>query len=277
MLVAEIHFPIDAPADAIGHKALAVNLSDLAAMGASPAWFTLNLSLPEIDERWLQGFSTGLFALAESHNVTLVGGDTVNGPLSVAIQACGLVPESTAVLRSGAQAGDQIFVTGTIGDAAVGLGCLQNRIGSSGAARDHFISRLHYPAPRSEEGVALRGVASAMIDISDGLLADLNHVLERSGVGATIQQDALPLSSYYRENISELGFAPALSGGDDYELCFTVPAEKVDRVYAMSERWNCTVKKIGEIDASTGLRIRDKSGEPVDIDKAGYDHFVDNQ
>ena len=276
MLVAGTHFPEDAPADAIGHKALAVNLSDLAAMGANPSWFTLNLSLPEVDERWLRSFSSGLFALAESHNITLVGGDTVKGPLSAAIQVCGLIPESAAVLRSGAQAGDQIFVTGSIGDAAAGLGCLQQHIKLPEKARDYFVSRLHYPVPRVAEGVALREVASAMIDISDGLLADLGHVLDCSGVGATVRQDDLPLSPNYRDNIAELGLAFALSGGDDYELCFTVRADKVSRLYEISEKWACAITPIGEIESSTGLRLRDKSGELKEFDKSGYNHFAES-
>lgn len=274
LLVAGIHFPEETPAEAVGHKALAINLSDLAAMGATPAWFTLNLSLPEIDENWLRAFSRGMFALADDQNISLIGGDTVKGPLSVGIQACGLMPTGTAVLRSGAQVGDQIYVSGSLGDAALALRCLQGSVDLPHEARDYLISRLHYPVPRSAQGVALREIATAMIDISDGLVADLGHVLERSGVGATIQQEALPLSAHYRNNLGEAGFRAALTGGDDYELCFTASADRVDELHTISEKWDCVLSCIGAIEPGSGLRIKSKDGELVDVGKSGYDHFA---
>ncbi len=274
LLVAGTHFSADTPAKAVGHKALAVNLSDLAAMGATPAWFTLNLSLPEINENWLQAFSQGLFALADSHNISLIGGDTVKGPLSIGIQAFGLMPTGTAVLRSGAQAGDQIYVTGSLGDAALALRILQGSVDLPQETSDNLIPRLHYPVPRSAQGVALRDIVTAMIDISDGLVADLGHILERSDVGATIHQEALPLSAHYRDNIDEVGFTPALTGGDDYELCFTVSANRVDELHAKSEKWDCVISCIGEIEPGSGLRIKSKDGELVDVGKSGYDHFA---
>ncbi len=276
LLVVGTHFSEDTPAQAVGHKALAVNLSDLAAMGATPAWFTLNLSLPEIDENWLREFSRGMFALADDRKLSLIGGDTVKGPLSIGIQACGLMPTGTAVLRSGAHAGDQIYVTGSLGDAALALRCLQGSIDLPHEVRDYLISRLHYPVPRSTQGVALREIATSMIDISDGLVADLGHVLERSGVGAAIQQEALPLSAHYRDNLGEVGFGDALTGGDDYELCFTVPADRVDELHAISEKWDCAVSRIGEIELGSDLKIKNKDGEVVAVDNMGYDHFTND-
>jgi thiamine-monophosphate kinase len=274
LLVAGVHFPEDAPAAAVGHKALAVNLSDLAAMGADPAWFTLTLSLPGIDEKWLQEFSQGMFALAETCNIALVGGDTVKGPLVAGIQACGLAPKGTAVLRSGARVGDKIFVTGSLGDAALGLRCIQREFEPPTESRDYFISRLHFPAPRISEGLALRNIANAMIDVSDGLVADLAHVLERSSVGATIQQEALPLSSHYRDKLTDIGFGAALTGGDDYELCFTVSADKVDELRAISRDWGCVPGCIGEIEQEPGLRIKTGDGNLIEPDVAGFDHFA---
>ena len=274
LFVAGVHFPEETPAEAIGHKALAINLSDLAAMAATPAWFTLSLSLPEIDENWLQAFSHGLFVLADDHNISLIGGDTVKGPLSIGIQACGLIPTGSAVLRSGAHVGDQIYVTGSLGDAALGLRCLQSSLELANDARDYFMSRLYSPVPRLTQGLALREIASAMIDISDGLVADLGHILAGSGVGATIQQEALPLSAFYRDNLAAIGFSGALTGGDDYELCFTVPADKVEEFHATSKKWDCVVSCIGAVEPDSGLRIKNRDEELVAIDNLGYDHFT---
>lgn len=276
LFIVGVHFPEDTPAQAIGHKALAISLSDLAAMAATPAWFTLNLSLPGIDEKWLQDFSQAMFALADEHHISLVGGDTTKGPLSISIQACGLIPTGSAILRSGARAGDQIYVTGSLGDAALGLRCLQDNLELPQGACDYLVSRLYSPAPRSAQGVALRQIATAMIDISDGLAADLSHILVHSGVGATIRQEAVPLSEFYRHNLDALGFGAALTGGDDYELCFTVPAEKTDELHAASEKWECIISCIGEIESGDGLRIKNKNGQMVELGQLGYEHFTND-
>lgn len=274
LFIAGVHFPERTPAEAIGHKALAINLSDLAAMGATPAWFTLNLSLPEIDEDWLQNFSQGMKSLADVHRVDLVGGDTVKGPLGVSIQVCGYIPTGTSVLRSGARAGDKIYVTGCVGDAALGLRSLSGSFDISAEAASYFVSKLNTPVPRVEQGIALRGIASAMTDISDGLAADLGHILTQSGVGASIAQESLPLSQFYRDNIEAVSFDGALTGGDDYELCFTVPENKIDEFKAASGNWQCGVTCIGEVERAGGLRINDANGKIIDLEKSGYDHFA---
>lgn len=274
MLVAGVHFPIETPARAIGHKALAVNLSDLAAMGATPAWFTMNLSLPDTNEAWLQDFSQGLLDLADASGIALVGGDTVEGPMSIGIQACGFVPIGTAILRSGAKAGDHIFVTGALGDAALGLSVEQKRLNIDPAHQEYFSRRLNCPVPRINEGMAVRDIASAMIDISDGLVADLGHVLESSGVGASIHLMDLPLSAQYRNHVDEVGWDPALSGGDDYELCFTVAPDQVDLLMDMARDWVCGVTEIGGIEQESGLRVYDQEENLYQVSHSGFEHFA---
>ena len=273
MLVAGVHFPEDTPAHAIGYKSLAVNLSDLAAMGATPAWFTLNLSLPESEESWLEEFSDGLQELAEKSGIELVGGDTVRGPLCIGIQACGTVPSGSAVLRSGAKAGDRVFVTGSVGDAALGLKVERDEQHFGTVTEDYFLRRLRYPIPRNIQGSSLINIASAMIDISDGLIADLGHVLERSGVGATIELSKVPLSPDYRNSLHENGWDPALSNGDDYELCITVAPEHIEPLMQLASEWDCGISEIGTIESQPGLRIIDVNGEPYEPLQPGYDHF----
>lgn len=275
-LVAGRHFPDNTAARAIGHKALAVNLSDMAAMGAEPAWATLGLTLPEADEGFIAELAGGLFNLASQYEVELVGGDTVRGPLSLSLQIHGLVPSGQALLRSGASPGDYIFVTGSLGDAGAGLALHQQRLACNNAqARDWLGQRLEYPQPRVVEGVALRGVASAAIDISDGLLADLGHILERSDCGAELQLDALPLSESLCQCIDDQPqrLQLALSAGDDYELCFCVPQARLDEFEQRSRDWSCRVSRIGRIVAGHGCRLLGQHSESLQSLLGGYDHF----
>ena len=231
MLVAGVHFFADADPEGIGHKALAVNLSDLAAMGASPAWITLALSLPKADAAWLEGFCRGLFALATRFQVQLIGGDTSRGPLTISIQAHGFVPQGKALRRSGARPGDRVYVTGTLGDAALALASTRGQVTIPGAYQAYLQARLERPTPRILQGLGLRGLASAAIDISDGLAQDLGHILERSGVGARLNVDRVPRSGALNDCLDAAAALPlALTGGDDYELCFTAapPAPGTD-------------------------------------------------
>ena len=272
-LNAGVHFPVDADAASVGHKSLAVNLSDLAAMGAEPAWFTLNLSLPQIDTSWLDGFCQGLFALAREHQVQLVGGDTTRGPLAISIAIHGLVPRGQALLRRGAGVGDLIYVSGELGDAALGLLQHTGKLSLSPTARAQVLGRLHTPTPRVREGLALRALASACIDISDGLVADLGHILDASQVGAHIDLARLPLSAVYRQQRPSLGWEGALSHGDDYELCFTLPPARQAMVQPISQTFACGFTCIGVIEAQPGLRITDDAGRPYHPAAAGHDHF----
>jgi thiamine-monophosphate kinase len=273
MLVAGVHFPEATDARSIGHKALAVNLSDLAAMGATPAWFTLNLSLPQADAGWLREFTRGLFALARQHEVALVGGDTTRGPLTIGIQAMGFVPRWQALTRSGARPGDHIYVTGQLGEAALGLLLAQGRLELPEEYQGPVLARLHRPLPRVAAGVALRGIASACIDISDGLGADLGHILEASQAGARVQLARLPLSPAYDAARERVGWEPALGGGDDYELCFTVPAEREAALRQAAARFGVPCVQIGEIETQPGLRLVDEQGRLYSLRAGGYDHF----
>lgn len=274
VLVAGVHFLEDTDAAALGYKALAVNLSDLAAMGAAPAWFLLDLTLPETDAAWLKAFAGGLFGLAQEHEVQLVGGDTSRGPLSIAITAMGLVPEARSMRRRGARPGDVIYVTGTIGDAALTLATLRGEPVISSNELAAIRSRLERPVPRIAEGIALRDLASSAIDISDGLSADLGHILESSAVGARLNLSALPLSAVYRAHLSQLGWDYALAGGDDYELCITVPPAKVGRVDQLAEASGFRLSAIGEITESRGTEIYDALGRVYQPKQTGYQHFA---
>ena len=275
LLVEGVHFPKDTAADAIGYKSLAVNLSDMAAMGANPAWFTLTLSLPDANEPWLTGFCEGLFALAQCYTLQLVGGDTVRGPLAIGIQISGLVPLGQALLRSGAGAGDNIYVTGTLGDAGLALQHQRGKLALSDSEWQSTHHRLQRPDPRVSVGQALRGIASSAIDISDGLAADLGHILSDSGVGATIQLNDIPTSAVYQQYL-ELGndYSLAVTHGDDYELCITVPADKSDELQKISDRLDCRFYHIGSIDVEPGLRWRNNQGGDWQPDGVGYDHFM---
>lgn len=271
-MVAGVHFPADAPADAVGHKALAVNLSDIAAMGARPAWALLSVTLPTVDADWLAGCMDGFHRLARMHDTALVGGDTTRGELALSVTVAGRVDRNRALRRDGARAGDAIYVSGTLGDAAVGLRHWQ--AGKRSETVAPLIERLHRPEPRLALGQALAGLASAAIDVSDGLAADLGHVLERSGVGATITADSIPLGHALREVCSvPEALVFALTGGDDYELCFTVSPVHEDALLHAVAGLDVPVTRIGTIDERPGLRVVDGNGNVLPLPRTGYDHF----
>jgi thiamine-monophosphate kinase len=269
-LVSGIHFFPDVDPARLGHKALAVNLSDLAAMGAKPAWCTLAVTLPEVEESWLSAFSRGFFALANRFGVALVGGDTTRGPLSITIQAMGLVPVGQALRRSGARPGDLIYVSGPLGGAGLGLKMLQGLTTDFDAAA---IDALECPEPRVALGERLRGLASACIDISDGLAADLGHLLAASQVGATLDVEHIPLIESVRQFVRDNQDSDLpLTAGDDYELCFTVPIDRQAKVDSLLERLELPGQCVGAIETTPGLRIQ-RHGQPIALKLSGYDHF----
>ncbi|HGN0023735.1 TPA: thiamine-phosphate kinase [Proteus mirabilis] len=278
-LVSGIHFlPTISPED-LAYKALAVNISDLAAVGADPAWASLALTLPKVDNDWLEAFSRSLFALAEYYSIQLIGGDTTKGPLSLTITIQGLVPQGMALLRSGAKIGDWIYVTGFLGDSAAGLAVLQNRLQpSQPESRGYFITRHLRPQPRLLQGQALRSLASAAIDISDGLISDLNHILTASGCGARINLDALPYSTAMKSQVSkEQAEIWALSGGEDYELCFTVPEINRGALDIALAHTGADFHCIGQImPIAEGIRYL-REGKEVHPNLKGFDHFGDNK
>jgi thiamine-monophosphate kinase len=272
------HFLSTVPPDALGHKALAVNLSDLAACGATPLAFTLAISMPRVDEAFLAGFAAGLWALAGQHDCELVGGDTTAGPLSITITVFGEVPAGRALLRSGARPGDGLWVSGTLGDARLALEVFRGRVSTASLAAPDAFDRLRRamerPQPRVSLGQALRGVASAAIDLSDGLTGDLGHVLARSGVGATLEVDRLPASADVRRLPPPLRHEMLLSGGDDYELLFTAPPAADAAVEAAGRAAGVAVTRVGRIEAQPGLRLLDGDGRPVGGAWTGFDHFA---
>jgi thiamine-monophosphate kinase len=273
MLVAGRHFFENVDPASLGYKSLAVNLSDLAAMGAAPLAFTLALALPSASEAWLEGFSSGLFRAAEEYGCELVGGDTTRGPLTISITIFGEVPLGIALRRDGAQVGDDIWVSGSLGDAAAGLAALRGELALTSPLREAAISRLEMPTPRVGLGIALRGVAHAAIDISDGLLGDLGHILKRSGVGALVDVDLLPLGPTLQAQSAARAVALALNGGDDYELCFTAPVDRRDAVAAAALASTCPATRIGRITAQAGLVVVDGNGKQIAAPLRGFDHF----
>ena len=270
-LIAGVHFPEDTAAAEIGWKTLAVNLSDLAAMAATPAWCTLALTLPTADEAWLDGFLDGFLELAEQHGVQLIGGDTTRGPLSITVTAHGLVPDGMALRRSGARVGDEIWVTGTLGDAAGGLRQWQAKKLQSAKLR----YRLDRPTPRIDAGIALRKCARAAIDLSDGLAADLGHVLHASAVGAEIDLGRLPTSSTLQQHfpVETERWRLQLAGGDDYELCFTAPAAEALAIEQAMAACDTIATVIGRVVAGRELIFRTPDGEAYSLPAAGYEHF----
>ncbi|OYV78378.1 MAG: thiamine-phosphate kinase [Chromatiales bacterium 21-64-14] len=274
-LVAGIHFPPDTAPDAIGHKSLAVSLSDLAAMGAEPAWATLALTVPGVDATWLAAFARGLSALASAHGVALVGGDTTRGPLSITMQALGFLPAGRALRRSGARPGDDLYVTGTLGDAGLALAGLQGRRIVPEDALQALRRRLDTPQPRVAEGLALRDLAVAAIDVSDGLLGDVGHLARASGVGVTIQVDGLPVSDLYRVHMgAECPWDLALTAGDDYELCFAAPAAQAHAVAERFAALRTSVTRIGSVYSGSGVRCQRRDGSAYTPGGTGYDHFA---
>ncbi|WP_025915647.1 thiamine-phosphate kinase [Herminiimonas sp. CN] len=274
MLVEGRHFFPGADARQLGHKCLAVNLSDLAAMGARPLGFTLALSLPQADEAWLAGFAAGLFALADAHDCALIGGDTTRGPLNICITIFGEIPPGLALRRDAAEVGDDIWVSGTLGDARLALAGLRQDVALDPASQAAAAARLDAPTPRVALGLALRGVAHAAIDISDGLSGDLGHILQRSGCGARIDLDALPLGPVLARQPQALQRAFALAGGDDYELCFTAATTQRAAVLAAAQAAGTAVARIGSITPAGGLQLVDASGATLDLHPSSFDHFA---
>jgi len=278
MLVQGRHFLSTTPATGLGHKALAVNLSDLAACGAKPLAFTLALALPTIDEAWLAGFAKGLWALADAHGCELIGGDTTQGPLNICITVLGEVPPGDALLRQHAQVGDDIYISGTVGDARLALEVFRGNLSLHSADFEAARARMDMPTPRVALGLALRGVANAAIDISDGLLGDLGHILQRSQVGAVIDTDWVQDSAAISDAMQTISFNKrldfALAGGDDYELLFTAPPDQADEVLAAAELAGVSVTCIGRITPVAGVQVLDLQGLPLSRRFASFDHFA---
>jgi thiamine-monophosphate kinase len=273
-MVEGVHFSPEADPESLGHKILAVNLSDLAAMGAEPAWATLALTLPKVDEAWLERFGRGLHTLAQRCRVALVGGDTTRGPLALTVQVHGFVPTGQAIRRGGARPGDLVYVTGCLGDAGLALLVLQEEVRLPGRDRTSVLERLDRPQPRLAQGLALRGLASAAIDVSDGLAADLGHILEASGVGATVQVQRLPVSAALKSVFDAAGgWALPLSAGDDYELCFSVPERRQAELEKAFRDLDVGCTWIGWVERDRGLRCVLDDGSMVVPAAPGYDHF----
>lgn len=281
MLVEGRHFFADVEPAALGHKALAVNLSDLAACGARPLAFTLALALPRADAAWIGAFAQGLLALADAHGCELIGGDTTQGPLNICITVFGEVPAGQALLRSGARAGDDIYASGTLGDARLALEALLGRIELPAQALRAARQRLERPTPRVALGLELRGIASSALDLSDGLTGDLGHILRASGVGATLDAQAIAQliaahALFTREGgdfSAALLHQCTLAGGDDYELAFTAPAARRQAVQQAAQRAGVRVTRIGTVDGAPGMRVVDGSGRPLAARYASFDHF----
>jgi thiamine-monophosphate kinase len=273
-IVAGRHFHDGSDARSVGHRALAVNLSDLAAMGATPAWATLALTMPSADPDWLQGFSDGFLDLADANAVALVGGDTTRGALTVSVQILGHVPHGTALRRSGARAGDVLAVSGTLGDAGAGLAFSAAPGASRTREVDELIRRFEYPSPRVQLGLCARGIASAAMDLSDGLVGDLPKLARASGLSAHVDVERLPMSAALRA-VAEAEQARnwALAAGDDYELLFAVPPKRYVELRAAADRLNLTLTAIGELRSGAGVTWS-SNGEPFEPSAAGYDHFA---
>jgi len=274
-MVAGVHFLADDPAAQIGQKLLRVNLSDLAAMGAEPIGYLLSIARQrETSEAWLESFCRGLAEDQAEFGIGLLGGDTVStpGPVTLSLTAIGQVPRGQALLRSTAEEGDDLYVSGTLGDGALGLKVLLGELSLNAAATVFLADRYRRPQPRLALGRALRGLAHAAIDISDGLLADLGHVLEASDLGAEVWADRLPLSLAARE-AADAALEAALAGGDDYELLFTVPADRRAKVVRLASELELPLTRIGRLDVMPGLRVLDADGQPIHLDRTGWTHF----
>ncbi|MBT8443097.1 MAG: thiamine-phosphate kinase [Gammaproteobacteria bacterium] len=274
-LVEGTHFPAGTPAHALGHRCLAVNLSDIASMGAEPLWCTLALTLPQGSADWVDEFSAGFMALANAQEIALIGGDTTRGPLSVTVTIHGRVAPGAAVLRDGAAPREGVYVTGRVGAAAAGLALLQSASAAKPVARDDLARRFLYPVPRTDAGRALSGVASAMIDLSDGLHVDLARLLRASGVGARLSIESLPLDADALEHFGRARAIDfALSGGDDYELCFTVPAAAEEGLRRAAATWSCEISRIGETISGDDI-IWLEHGRVIDVSDTSFRHFAE--
>jgi thiamine-monophosphate kinase len=273
LLIEGRHFLSTLAPDRLGHKALAVNLSDLAACGAAPLAFSLALALPAAEPDFLEGFARGLFRLAEAHDCELIGGDTTRGPLAICITVFGEVPVGGALLRSGARAGDELWVSGRVGDARLALEAFRGSVSLEREAFETARAAMELPQPRIALGIALRGLASSAVDISDGLLGDLGHILRASDVGAKVEVDRVPRSAPLALQPAERQRVCTLAGGDDYELLFTAPAGAAQRIVAAGREAAVAVTRIGRIEAAPGLRLRDSRGRSVDNVYGSFDHF----
>ena len=276
MLVEDRHFFAGADPRMLGHKSLAVNLSDLAAMGARPVAFTLALSLPRADPAWLEGFSSGLFALADAHDCELIGGDTTKGPLNICITVFGELRPGHALRRAAARAGDDIWISGTLGDARLALAGYWKELALDPSLHERAALRMHMPSPRVALGMALARVpiAHAALDISDGLVGDLGHILAASQVGATLDADALPAGPVLARQAIALRRRFTAAGGDDYELCFTAPVENREAVLEAGRESGTAVTRVGRIEAEAELRLVDAEGKALDLGLKGWDHFT---
>lgn len=277
-IVEGVHFLPESAPESIAHRAIAVNLSDLAAMGAQPAWISLSLSLPSINESWIKAFSEKIHSLSHYFSFQLIGGDTVQGPLSITVTAQGFIPDNNQITRSGAEPGDWLFVTGSLGDAGVGLDLLQNKVAVSNPKHASYLKNRHwFPTPRVLAGTTLRRIATSCIDISDGLIQDLKHVISRSGVGVIVHLDKLPISEAITKNIEHRidAITYAATAGDDYELLFTVPEEQRVHIETALASYDIPVTRIGQITGATGkidLRLNEKPFE-FESTKLGFEHF----
>lgn len=275
MSVAGTHFFNDCPPYFIGWKSLAVNISDMAAMGANPKWATLAIAIPDIDKAWLSEFSRGFFACADDFNVSLIGGDTTRGPLNISVQIMGEVPNGQALRRDGAKSGDEIWVSGSLGGAALAVHKIQkNTLDAKKPSDQSLVEKLQHPQPRINLGLALRGIAHSAIDLSDGLIADLSHILESSQLGAAIDWSKIPHFDSAPENLSvETIQTFALTGGDDYELCFTAPSNRHSDIINIGKSLGIPLSQVGIIKAIEGLIVLDDKNNPISIQGTGYDHF----
>jgi thiamine-monophosphate kinase len=275
MLVAGTHFLPDADPFHVGWKSLAVNLSDMAAMGALPKWATLAVALPRADEAWVEQFAVGFFMCADKYQVDLIGGDTTRGPLAISVQIMGEVRPGQTLLRAGAKPGDEIWVSGKLGDAALALAGLQGRYGLTQDELEACLPALHLPQPRVELGLLLNMMVHSAIDISDGLLADLGHILKASGVGAEISLQYVPCSDVARRRLSDPQIQQmVLAGGDDYELCFTAPARNHAEIAKIATLIGVPLTRIGSVTQESGFIVRGLDNQIININKPGFDHFA---
>jgi thiamine-monophosphate kinase len=273
-MVSGTHFFPDVDPENLGHKTLAVNLSDIAAMGAMPYWAMLALTLPSVDHPWLTAFAKGFFDLAAEYNVSLIGGDTTRGPLTITVTIMGQVPTGAALRRNGAKVGNDVWVSGNVGDAALAVAHRHGKVVLT--ARDYrdAVMRLYEPTPRVALGQALRGMATSAIDISDGLIADLGHICRLSGVGATVDLGSIPVSEIGARHFNDdAGLTAIVAGGDDYELCFTAPANSRESIADLTDVLGVPLTRIGQIKRGKGVSLLGADGKPMKIDGRGYDHF----
>jgi thiamine-monophosphate kinase len=274
-MVSGTHFFPDVDPETLGHKALAVNLSDMAAMGAMPYWAMLALTVPTVNHEWLAKFAKGFFDLAGEFGVSLIGGDTTRGPLTMTVTIMGEVPAGAALRRSGAKPGNDIWVSGSLGDAALAVAHRRGLLKLAEGDYMEAVMRLYEPTPRVKLGQALRGLATSAIDISDGLLADLAHVCSLSRVSATVEAERLPVSAVAAKHVdSPVGLTAVVAGGDDYELCFTAPSNARESIEDLTEMLGVPLTRIGQVGTGEGVELLGEDGRPIAIDARGFDHFT---